>query len=122
MARLGKESSSEAAEKAPAKRGASAATIRLRVAQAVWAVFVLLALVLAVGALLVAIDANPDNGLVKFVVDLADSIDLGVFSRDNGVMTFDGKNAETKNALVNWGLGAIAYLVVGRVLERIIRP
>ena len=30
--------------------------------------------------------------------------------------------AETKNALANWGLAAVGYLVVGRILERIIRP
>ena len=82
----------------------------------------LLALVLAVGALLIAIDANRDNGLVSFVLDLADGVDLGVFSRENGIREFDGSNAETKNALFNWGLGAVAYLVVGRLLERVIKP
>ena len=57
-----------------------------------------------------------------FVLDVADVVDLDVFSRDNGIFTFDGADAATKNALVNWGLGAVAYLVVGRILERIVRP
>lgn len=100
----------------------SAAAVRTRVATVVWAVFVLLAMVLAVGALLIAIGANRDNGLVQFVLDLADGVDLGVFSRENGIREFDGSNAETKNALFNWGLGAVAYLVVGRLLERVIKP
>jgi hypothetical protein len=96
--------------------------VRTRVAQAVWVVAVVCALFLAVGALLVALDANQDNALVKFVLDVADVLDLEVFSRGNGIFEFRGGDAATKNALANWGLAAIAYLVVGRVLERVIRP
>jgi hypothetical protein len=95
---------------------------RTWLAQGLWLVAVVCALFLAVGALCVALDANRDNALVKFVLDVADAVDVGVFSRDNGIFKFDGSDAETKNALANWGLGAIAYLVVGRVLERVIRP
>ena len=103
--------------------GASALTkVRTRVAQVVWLLFVLCALFLAVGALLVALQANEDNPLVAFVLDGADAIDLGVFSRENGIMEFTGEDAETKNALVNWGIGAVAYLVVGRIVDRIVRP
>ena len=91
-------------------------------AQVVWLLFVVGALFLAVGALLVALDANTDNNLVQFVLDGADAVDLGVFSVDNGVLKFTGENAETKNALFNWGLGAVVWLVVGRILDRIIRP
>jgi hypothetical protein len=77
--------------------------------------------VLAVGALLVALDANPDNPLVRFVLDLADAVDLDVFSRGrHGIFTFHGDPA--KSALANWGLGAVVYLVVGRLLERLVRP
>ena len=96
--------------------------VRVRLAQLVWLAAVVCALFLAVGALLIALDANGDNALVKFVIDVADVVDLQVFSRGNGIFTFDGGDAATKNALANWGLGAIAYLVVGRILERIIRP
>ena len=97
-------------------------TLRLRLAQVTWVAAVVCALFLAVGALLVALDANQDNALVKFVLDVAGVLDLDVFSRRNGVFTFDGSDAATKNALTNWGLAAVAYLVVGRVLERVIRP
>jgi len=100
-------------------RGAS---IRKRVAQLVWLAAVVCALFLAVGALLIALDANQDNALVKLVLDVADVLDLNLFSRDNGIFTFHGSDAATKNALANWGLAAIGYLVVGRVLERVIRP
>ena len=89
--------------------------------QVVWVVFLVAALFLAVGALLVALEANEDNALVKFVLDVADVVDLGVFSRRNGVMEFDPPDG-AKNALVNWGLGAVVWLVVGRILDRIIKP
>jgi hypothetical protein len=97
-------------------------SVRVRLAQVVWLVFVIAALFLAVGALCIALDANRGNGLVKFVLDGANAVDLGIFSRDNGIKEFTGQNADTKNALFNWGLGAIAWLVVGRIVERVIRP
>jgi hypothetical protein len=104
------------------KSRAAGSNLRLRVSQIVWLAAVLCALFLAVGALLIALDANQDNALVRFVLDVADVVDLDVFSRDNGIFTFRGADAETKSALTNWGLAAVGYLVVGRVLERIIRP
>ena len=104
------------------KSGTTGRRIRTYLGQVVWVAAVVCALFLAVGALLVALDANPDNALVKLVLDIADALDLDVFSRRNGVFTFEGADAATKNALVNWGLAAVAYLVVGRVLERVIRP
>ncbi|WP_240339870.1 hypothetical protein [Nocardioides sp. SYSU D00038] len=103
-------------------RAPSLQTWRKVLAQLLWLLFVLAAGFLAVGALLIAVDANADNDLVAFVLDAADALDLGVFSVDNGVMKFDGANAETKNALFNWGLGAIAWLVVGRLVDRLVRP
>jgi hypothetical protein len=98
------------------------AKIRTTIAQIIWLGCALCALLLAVGALLVALDANQDNALVDFVLRAADAVDLGVFSREDGIKEFRGRGAEVKNALFNWGLGAIAWLVVGRILDRIIRP
>ena len=99
-----------------------ASKIRARLAQAVWLVAVLCALLLAVGALLIALDANKSNDLVDFVLRAADFVDLEVFSRHDGIKQFRGQGAEVKNALFNWGLGAVAWLVVGRILDRIIKP
>lgn len=104
------------------KAGAVVASIRTRVAHLVWLVCALCALLLAVGALMVALDANQKNDLVDFVLRAADAVDLGVFSREDGIKQFRGQGADVKNALVNWGLGAIAWLVVGRILDRIIKP
>jgi len=96
--------------------------IRARLAQLIWLLAALAALVLAVGALLIALDANRSNSLVDLVLRTADYIDLDIFSRQDGIKQFKGDGAQVKNALFNWGLGAIAYLVVGRLLDRIIKP
>ncbi|UFN44366.1 hypothetical protein [Nocardioides okcheonensis] len=96
--------------------------LRSGLAQLIWLVAALCALVLAVGALLVALDANRSNELVHFVLRAADTVDLGVFSRVDGIKQFRGEGADVKNALFNWGLGAIAWLVAGRILDRIVKP
>lgn len=102
----------------------SAAVVRTRVAQLLWLVAVVAALFLAVGALLVALDANEANDLVDFVVSGAGVADLGIFSREpgEGIFDFSGDNADTKRALVNWGIGAVAWLVVGKLVERVVQP
>ncbi|MDQ6686797.1 MAG: hypothetical protein M3Z50_04175 [Actinomycetota bacterium] len=116
------------AENAPAangrgRRGAVFASVRGQLARLVRLVFWVLALFLAVGALLVALRHNvhTSNPIVKFVLNVADTID-GPFSRNNGVFVFHGKHSVTKNAVVNWGLAAVVYLIIGRVLERLIAP
>ncbi|NYD41306.1 hypothetical protein [Nocardioides panaciterrulae] len=102
--------------------GARVAKVRVQVARLLWLLCALAALFLAVGALLIAVDANPHNALVQFVLDVADKLDVEVFSRTAGIKHFTGHDAATKNALVNWGLAAVAWLVVGRILDRVVRP
>ncbi len=72
-----------------------AATFRTRLAQVVWLVCVVAALLLALGALCIALDFNQDNSLVKAILDGADAVDFGVFSRTDGVKQFSGENKET---------------------------
>ncbi len=105
--------------------GGPVASVRTRVAQMVWLLFLVAALFLAVGALCIALDFNRDNALVDFVISGADALDLGIFARDGGIKEFtDGSkdSLQTKNALFNWGIGAIVYLIVGRIIDRVIRP
>jgi hypothetical protein len=90
--------------------------VRTRVASLVWLVAVVCALFLAVGALLVALQMNRDNPIVSFILGGAHKLDFGEFKK------FTGKSAEVKSALTNWGIAAVIYLVVGKVLDRIIRP
>ena len=100
----------------------AASTMRSKTASLVWLVAVVCALFLSVGALLVALKANQDNAAVKFVLDGADTLDLGIFSRDEGIFTFERDRDEVKAALVNWGIAAVVFLIVGKTLDRVIRP
>jgi hypothetical protein len=122
MASSDKTDSTASSSGTPRRTAESVAKVRGLLAQVIWLLFVLAALFLAVGALLIALNANRDNDLVHFVLQGADRVDLGVFSKDDGIKQFGGHNAETKNALFNWGLGAVAWLVVGRIVDRIVKP
>lgn len=124
-----------AAPAAPGKRAADAPTeekrrrrpsaeglrsaadnVRSKIASFVWLVAVICALFLAVGALLVALKMNQENPIVNFVLEGAEGLDLGTFKE------FKGKNAEVKGALTNWGIAAVIYLVIGKIVDKIIRP
>ena len=105
--------------------GTSTVQIRNAVATAVWLLAVVAAVLLAIGALFVVLDFNRDNGLVKFFIHAADNINvLGTLKefKPDGKGEAARHSAEVKNVLVNWGICAVVYLVVGKVLERLIRP
>jgi hypothetical protein len=96
--------------------------VRGKIAAVVWLVAVVCALFLAVGALLIALQANPQNPVVQFILDGADKLD-GPFSLENGIFTFPATDdGQVKSALTNWGIAAVVYLVIGKILDRIIRP
>lgn len=97
--------------------------VRLQVARVVRIVFGVLAAILALGALLVVLreNINQDNPLVKLVTDVAETIS-GPFSRKDGIFDFGGKNAASKNVLLNWGIAAVVYLLIGRFLAQAIEP
>ena len=98
------------------------ARLRGIVARVVWAICLTLALILAVAAFSFALDANDENDLVQLVRDLANTFDMAVFDLDNPVKEFKGENSDVKNALFNYGICSVIYLIVGRFLERLIRP
>lgn len=102
------------------------AKLRTTVARVLWGVCVLFAAVLAAAVLLIAIDANAKNDLVRFVIDFADHVDLHYFDLTAPIKDFDTKVADpaedVKTALFNYGICAIVWLVLGRVLDRVVRP
>ena len=102
---------------------AAQAAVRDQAARAVRIIFGVLAAILALGAVLVVLgdSINGSNSIVKFIEDTADNIS-GPFSKDNGIFQFSGKNAVKKDALLNWGIAAIVYLVIGRVVANLIAP
>jgi hypothetical protein len=99
-----------------------AGALRDRTATAVWLVAFGCALLLAVAALLVALRADPDGAVVGVVTEAADRLGLGLFSRDGAISTLGGDADGVRRALVGWGLGALAYLLAGKLLDRTIRP
>ena len=106
-----------------ARFGAAQAAVRSKAARVVRIVFGVLATILALGAVLVVLrnNINEQNSIVELITNVADAIS-GPFSRDDGIFSFTGKNAEAKNALLNWGIAAIVYLLVGRLLANAIAP
>jgi len=99
---------------------------RNRIAWVVWLSAVLAAVVLAMGALLIALDASQKNVIVEAVLNLANKIDgpfwkVFDFYRENKQGARTGPDS-VKNHLVNWGLAAVAYLIGGRITDQVIRP
>jgi hypothetical protein len=105
--------------------GTDVAKVRKVVAQVVWGVCALFALILAVAVLLIALDANPGNDLVRWVIARADNVDLGFFDLSNPIKDFDDKKSEVqdvKTALFNYGIAAIVWLGIGKLLEKVVKP
>jgi hypothetical protein len=82
----------------------------------VWVVAAACALVLAVGALVTALEVDQDNAVVSFLVDAASALAFGRY------VEMTGRGAAARSALVSWSIAAVGYLVAGTVLDRIIRP
>ncbi|MEU4395739.1 hypothetical protein [Kribbella sp. NPDC023855] len=109
-------SSSDKGKSALSAVGSGVKRFRNLVASLVWLVAVIAAAVLALGALFTALDqANQSNEIVKWVLERGHDL-VGPFK--------DLFRLETaKNTLlVNWGIAALVYLIIGKIAERFIRP
>jgi hypothetical protein len=109
----------------PEKKGDAGSTVRkVRsiVATVVWVLAVIAAVILAIGALVITLDFNEKNALVEFFTTTADKIDLGVFKDFEPGKGESAHDALVKRVLVNWGIAAVLYLIIGKLLERVIRP
>lgn len=71
-------------------------------------------MLIASGVLLVVLEANPANSLVDALLDIARRL-VGPFE---DVFTFDDRKLEVA---VNWGLALLVYVVVGRVVSKLLR-
>jgi hypothetical protein len=92
--------------------------MRTRIGTIVWIIAVLCALVLAATACWWPWTPTRRTTSCSGSGERADWLD-GPF---HNLFKFEGKNAGEKSLLVNNGIAAVAYLVVGKVLERIIKP
>jgi hypothetical protein len=73
-----------------------------------------IAAIIIVGIVLVLIKANPHNEIVDFILDVGRFFTRpfrDLFPQDN----------PRQDVLVNWGIAAIAYLVLGAIIARLAR-
>lgn len=77
----------------------------------------ILSVILAVGALFIALDAAQGSAFFGYLSDLCDAL-VGPLK---DVFTFSGDNADKKQALVGWGLGSMGYLLVGRFIQSVLQ-
>ncbi|MEN3357195.1 MAG: hypothetical protein V7637_1177 [Mycobacteriales bacterium] len=86
---------------------------RTSASSVVMTIFGVIAAVLVLGILLVLIGANQHNTLVDFVLDIG-----RFFARPfNHLLP---QHTAKQDMTVNWGIGALAYLLVGSLLARLV--
>ena len=96
-----------------ANRYVGAAKARASLARAVILIAGLVAAVLVLGILLVLLKANRSNDIVKAVRDAASFL-AGPF---DGLFTFDRRRV---TIAVNWGIAAVVWYSLGRVIARLV--
>ena len=97
------------------RSGAAANRGRLILARVIGAIAAIVALILLLGIVLVLLKANPANAVVEIVRDAASWL-VGPFEG-----MFDLKRKRTEVAF-NWGVAAVVWFVLGRLLARLIAP
>ncbi len=86
---------------------------RLALARLVGTAAAVVAGIVVLGILLVVLEANTSNAIVSAVLDAARWL-TGPF---DGLFSLEGRKLETA---VNWGIAAGVYLLVGRLIARLI--
>ncbi|HEY7103444.1 MAG TPA: hypothetical protein VH573_17545 [Mycobacteriales bacterium] len=70
--------------------------------------------IIILGIVLVLIKANPNNQIVDFILDVGRFLTKpfhGLFPQDD----------PRQDVLVNWGIAAVVYLILGAVIARLAR-
>ncbi len=93
----------------------AAVSTRRTLARAVGVLAAVVALVLIAGIALVLLKANESNAIVGAVRDAASWL-AGPFDR---MFTLDRRRTEIA---VNWGIAAVVWFALGRLLARVIAP
>jgi hypothetical protein len=70
--------------------------------------------IILIGIVLVLVDANQRNTIVDFVLD------IGRFFVRPFADLFPQDDPK-ENMVVNWGIAALAYLILGAIIARIVR-
>jgi hypothetical protein len=88
---------------------------RLQIARLISLIASIVALILVAGILLVVLKANQSNQVVSAITDAARWL----------AGPFDGMFSMSKHRVevaVNWGIAAVVWFLVGRLLARIVAP
>jgi len=88
---------------------------RLQIARLITMIASIVALILIAGIVLVVLKANPSNQIVSAITDAARWL----------AGPFDGMFSLSKHRIevaVNWGIAAVVWFLLGRLLARIIAP
>lgn len=96
-----------------ARRYAAATSARLALARLISAAAAVVALILIVGIVLAVLKANGSNEVVKAFHDAARTL-AGPF---NGLFTLHPRRAELA---VNWGIAAVVWFALGRLIARML--
>ena len=99
---------------ARARAGLAARRGKWGVARVVRLITTVIVGLIVVGILLVLLEANRDNAIVGFLLDIGEFL---VEPFDN-VFKPDGRKAQVA---VNWGLAAVIYAIVGGLIARLLR-
>ena len=84
------------------------------IARVIGAIAVIIFFILAIGILLLLLDANQGNAVVKAVTGAARWL-AGPF---NGLFTVGDSTTSTA---VNWGIAAVVYLIIGALIAGVLR-
>lgn len=102
----------------PPRTRTSRSAVRLTLlAGIIGAAGLILSVILAVGALFIALDAAQGSAFFGHLSDLCDAL-VGPLK---DVFTFSGSNADKKESLVGWGLGSMGYLLIGRFIQSVLQ-
>ena len=89
--------------------------VRRTLARIVDLITMVVVVLIVLGIVLVVLKANPDNAIVETILDgaryLAKPFDA--------IFELDKRRTEIA---VNWGIAAAVYLLVGRLVSRLLRP
>jgi hypothetical protein len=96
-----------------ASRYEGGAVARANIARVVTLVATVVAAILVLGILLVLLDANRSNDIVQTVHDAAEFL-AGPFK---GLFDLDRPRVQTA---VNWGIAAVVWFALGRLIARLI--
>ncbi len=91
------------------------ARARTGLARAISIVTTVVVLFIIAGIVLFVLEANKSNDIVSVINDVAEAL-AGPFE---DLFTLDDQKLEVA---VNWGLAALVYAIVGRVLARLAAP